>query len=193
MGANEWRHAPTLEAMANATLRYYLEEDPASDRNRLGGGKDSGNAVPAADVRSRRPERCEGCAAVRYPRSHAEAARWRDVRERAAASRPSSSMACCPAVSTSSVNKRTWTCTSRCTSSSRMASTRAVRAVRIPRQLREGSLEAPVAQGGRAPAVAVPERAPDQPPARGRQSHRRSCSASSSGRTGRSTTAPAMT
>jgi uncharacterized protein len=35
MGANEWRHAPTIEAMANSSLRYYLQEDPTSDLNRL--------------------------------------------------------------------------------------------------------------------------------------------------------------
>ncbi|HEU4625785.1 MAG TPA: CocE/NonD family hydrolase [Steroidobacteraceae bacterium] len=35
MGANEWRHVPSIDAMSNGTLRYYLEEDPASDRNRL--------------------------------------------------------------------------------------------------------------------------------------------------------------
>ena len=39
MGSNEWRHAPSLEAMANASLRFYLEEDPASDRNRLAAAK----------------------------------------------------------------------------------------------------------------------------------------------------------
>jgi hypothetical protein len=39
MGANEWRHSPSIEAMANGSLRYYLQEDPASDRNRLVGGK----------------------------------------------------------------------------------------------------------------------------------------------------------
>jgi putative CocE/NonD family hydrolase len=41
MGANEWRHAPSIEAMANGAWRFYLEEDPASDRNRL-----SANKVP---------------------------------------------------------------------------------------------------------------------------------------------------
>jgi hypothetical protein len=35
MGANEWRHSPSIDAMANGSLRYYLQEDPASDRNRL--------------------------------------------------------------------------------------------------------------------------------------------------------------
>ena len=35
MGANEWRHVPSIDAMANGSQRYYLEEDPASDRNRL--------------------------------------------------------------------------------------------------------------------------------------------------------------
>jgi uncharacterized protein len=39
MGSNEWRHAPSLEAMGNASLRFYLEEDPASDRNRLAAAK----------------------------------------------------------------------------------------------------------------------------------------------------------
>lgn len=39
MGSNEWRHAPSLEAMANGSLRFYLEEDPASDRNRLAAAK----------------------------------------------------------------------------------------------------------------------------------------------------------
>jgi uncharacterized protein len=39
MGSNEWRHAPSIEAMANGSLRFYLEEDPASDRNRLSASK----------------------------------------------------------------------------------------------------------------------------------------------------------
>jgi putative CocE/NonD family hydrolase len=39
MGANEWRHAPSLEGMANGSLRFYLEEDPSSDRNRLNANK----------------------------------------------------------------------------------------------------------------------------------------------------------
>jgi len=33
MGANQWRHAPSLEAMANASLRLYL--DPGADQHRL--------------------------------------------------------------------------------------------------------------------------------------------------------------
>ena len=39
MAANEWRHVPSIEAMANASLRFYLEEDPSSDRNRLNPNK----------------------------------------------------------------------------------------------------------------------------------------------------------
>jgi uncharacterized protein len=39
MGANEWRHTNTIEAMANASLRFYLEEDPASDFNKLSAEK----------------------------------------------------------------------------------------------------------------------------------------------------------
>jgi uncharacterized protein len=39
MGANEWRHAPSIEAMSNGALRFYLQEDPASDRNRLSAEK----------------------------------------------------------------------------------------------------------------------------------------------------------
>jgi putative CocE/NonD family hydrolase len=35
MGANEWRHAPSLEAMANGSLRFYLDGSGAGERHRL--------------------------------------------------------------------------------------------------------------------------------------------------------------
>jgi putative CocE/NonD family hydrolase len=35
MGANEWRHAASLDAMDKVALKFYLEGDPSSDRNRL--------------------------------------------------------------------------------------------------------------------------------------------------------------
>jgi putative CocE/NonD family hydrolase len=39
MGANEWRHAPSLEKMSNATLTLYLTDEPAGDRYRLAAEK----------------------------------------------------------------------------------------------------------------------------------------------------------
>lgn len=35
MGANEWRHVPSIEAMANAQLRYYLDSAVANGQHRL--------------------------------------------------------------------------------------------------------------------------------------------------------------
>jgi putative CocE/NonD family hydrolase len=35
MGADEWRHAPSLEGMAQGSLRFYLEAAPSADRNSL--------------------------------------------------------------------------------------------------------------------------------------------------------------
>jgi uncharacterized protein len=35
MGANTWEHAPSLAAMANGSLRLYLDSGPSSDSNRL--------------------------------------------------------------------------------------------------------------------------------------------------------------
>ena len=35
LGTNEWRHAPSLAALAQSSIKFYLEEDPAADRNRL--------------------------------------------------------------------------------------------------------------------------------------------------------------
>ena len=35
MGANTWEHAPSLAAMANGSLRFYLDSGPSSDSNRL--------------------------------------------------------------------------------------------------------------------------------------------------------------
>jgi len=43
MGANEWRSAPTLEAMGKATLRFYLEPDPSADSNTLAQHKAPGD------------------------------------------------------------------------------------------------------------------------------------------------------
>jgi predicted acyl esterase len=39
MGANEWQHAPSLDAMRQGTLRFYLEENLTSDLNRLSEAK----------------------------------------------------------------------------------------------------------------------------------------------------------
>ena len=39
MGTNEWRHAPSLQAMATDSLKFYLEAIPSADRNRLAGAK----------------------------------------------------------------------------------------------------------------------------------------------------------
>jgi putative CocE/NonD family hydrolase len=35
MGANTWEHAPSLAAMANGSMRFYLDSGPSSDNNRL--------------------------------------------------------------------------------------------------------------------------------------------------------------
>jgi uncharacterized protein len=35
MGANEWRHAPSLEAMAGGSLRFYLDATASGERRRL--------------------------------------------------------------------------------------------------------------------------------------------------------------
>jgi putative CocE/NonD family hydrolase len=35
MGANEWQHAASIEAMSNASLRYYLDGTGSADRHRL--------------------------------------------------------------------------------------------------------------------------------------------------------------
>ena len=35
MGANTWEHAPSLAAMANGSLRFYLDPTPSSEANRL--------------------------------------------------------------------------------------------------------------------------------------------------------------
>ncbi len=41
MGANEWRHAPSLKAMANGTLRFYLDTTSSDDQHRLAKHKSS--------------------------------------------------------------------------------------------------------------------------------------------------------
>jgi hypothetical protein len=43
MGANEWRHAPTLEAMANGALKFYLAPG-SGDRHRLAPARPAGAA-----------------------------------------------------------------------------------------------------------------------------------------------------
>jgi predicted acyl esterase len=45
MGANEWRHAASLEAMAKGSLRYYLDVTGSGDRHRLTLRKTSRPAV----------------------------------------------------------------------------------------------------------------------------------------------------
>ena len=44
MGANEWRHAPSLEATSKGSLRFYLDPTPSGDGHRLTQHKNS-NAV----------------------------------------------------------------------------------------------------------------------------------------------------
>jgi predicted acyl esterase len=44
MGANTWEHAPSLAAMANGSLRFYLEPTPSSEANRLAGKISSNTA-----------------------------------------------------------------------------------------------------------------------------------------------------
>jgi predicted acyl esterase len=45
MGANEWRHAPTLEAMASASQRFYLDAATSGENHRLTGRKNSNASV----------------------------------------------------------------------------------------------------------------------------------------------------
>ena len=40
-GANEWRHAPSLKAMANGSLKFYLDAEDSKDRYRLATSKPS--------------------------------------------------------------------------------------------------------------------------------------------------------
>jgi putative CocE/NonD family hydrolase len=42
MGANEWQHAPTIKAMANGALRFYLDAAAANGRHRLNQAKPAG-------------------------------------------------------------------------------------------------------------------------------------------------------
>jgi putative CocE/NonD family hydrolase len=54
MGANEWRHAPSLEGMANGTLKFYLDAAPVGASHRLAQRKSSsttfvGQTVDLAD------------------------------------------------------------------------------------------------------------------------------------------------
>jgi putative CocE/NonD family hydrolase len=44
MGANEWRHAASLEAMADASLRYFLDAAPSGSNHRLSLHKKSNDA-----------------------------------------------------------------------------------------------------------------------------------------------------
>jgi putative CocE/NonD family hydrolase len=44
MGANEWKHAPSLAAMGNQTLRFHLSAVKAGDAYRLDEGKPAGDA-----------------------------------------------------------------------------------------------------------------------------------------------------
>jgi predicted acyl esterase len=41
MGANEWRHAPSLDAMANGTLKFYMDAAPVNAGHRLAQKKSS--------------------------------------------------------------------------------------------------------------------------------------------------------
>jgi len=45
MGANEWRHAPTLEAMASGSQRFYLDAAASGENHRLTRRKNSNAAV----------------------------------------------------------------------------------------------------------------------------------------------------
>jgi putative CocE/NonD family hydrolase len=45
MGANEWRHAASLDAMAGGSQRLYLDAEPAGDAHRLGRSKSAKSAA----------------------------------------------------------------------------------------------------------------------------------------------------
>jgi uncharacterized protein len=51
MGANTWEHAPSLAAMANGSLRFYLEPAPANDTNRLAATMSSKSAFSRQSVK----------------------------------------------------------------------------------------------------------------------------------------------
>ncbi len=65
MGSNEWRSAPSIEAMGQGALRFYLEENETGDLNRLRANKPETRDVPAADLRPRGSQRRRPRAAVR--------------------------------------------------------------------------------------------------------------------------------
>ena len=54
MGANEWRHAPSLEAMAGGSLRFYLDASASGERHRLDAAQEFERCVRPADGEFRR-------------------------------------------------------------------------------------------------------------------------------------------
>ena len=50
MGANEWKHAPSLQAMSNGSLRFHLTAEQSGDRRRLSEQKPSRDQFIAQEV-----------------------------------------------------------------------------------------------------------------------------------------------
>ena len=65
MGANEWRHAASLEAMAGGSLRFYLDATASGERHRLTRRKSSKAAFVLQTVSFADRTRCRLDAADR--------------------------------------------------------------------------------------------------------------------------------
>ena len=86
MGANEWRHAASIEAMGTGAVRFYLDAATKANDHRAGARKGAESDVRAAEGEPRRSQRCILDAAA--PTSSARSSRSAQcggVRERAAA------------------------------------------------------------------------------------------------------------
>jgi putative CocE/NonD family hydrolase len=55
MGANEWRHAPSLEGMANGSVKFYLDSAAVGASHRLSQQAVSASARPKGSGKSRHP------------------------------------------------------------------------------------------------------------------------------------------
>jgi len=83
MGGNEWKHASTMEAMGNGTLRFYLQPGSDGKKNRLATDapakqnfidqrvdftdRSDGDWVPATNVITERPEERHGISYISEP------------------------------------------------------------------------------------------------------------------------------
>ena len=84
MGANEWQHALSLEAMAGASLKFYLDAAASGERHRLARRKNPKLAAVPQDGEFQGPHRCRLDAADRPRQQEPGHARRGDLRERAA-------------------------------------------------------------------------------------------------------------